>query len=148
MQTSSKIRLLAEQEMMNDLVKLLKEREENGTVKIRVALNDLNKQGLLTKENWELTFKYGSFISISRQLENNCFRTYIYDDAPPDGNGIFYWFYPNSVNDPCERIRIFPVKDENEMDPSHVIGEVWVCGQKGTYEKGFVGENQMSFRWP
>ena len=148
MQTSRKIRLLAEQEMMSDFIKLMKEREENGTVKIKVALCNWKNQGLLTKENWELTLKYGAFISISRQLENNCFKTYIYDDPPRDGNGIFYWFYPQSVNDPCERIRIFPVKDENEMYPSHVIGEVWVSETKGTYEPGFVGENQMSFRWP
>lgn len=148
MQTSSKIRWLAEQEMMNDLVKLLKEREENGTVKIKVALCNWKKQGSLMIENWELTLKYGSFITINRQVGNNGVRTYVYGDSPHDGNGIFYWFYPESENDRCERIRIFPVKDENEMYASHVIGEVWVSDKEGKYEQGFVGENQMSFRWP
>jgi hypothetical protein len=142
---SSKIRWLAEQYMMNDFVNLLKEREENGTVKINVTLTNWKKGGSLTNEKWELTMKYGFFISIGRPVGEKGVRTYVYGDSPQDSDGIFYWFFPEADNEHCERIRVFPVKDENDC---YLTGEIWVCENEGKYKEGFVGENQMTFRWP
>ncbi|KAI3659453.1 hypothetical protein MP638_000212 [Amoeboaphelidium occidentale] len=120
---------------MNDFVKLLKEREENGTVKINVTLTDWKKGGSLTNENWELTMKYGFFISISRPVGEKGVRTYVYGDSPQDLEGVFYWFFPKQTMS----------TDENDC---YLTGEVWVCEKEGKYEEGFVGENQMTFRWP
>jgi hypothetical protein len=70
MQTSKKVDWLAEQEMMAGLVKLFKEREVNGIVKINIAVCNWQNEGFVTNEDWDITMKYGALISICRKVQN------------------------------------------------------------------------------